>query len=185
MGIEEIAAEIRACKRCDLHLARSNPVPGEGPRDAKVVFVGEAPGREEDRSGRPFVGRAGGLLSNALRKAGLEREDVFITNVVKCRPPGNRNPRKKEIRACLPYLERQIDAIDPRIICLLGRVALQALLNEATVSQLHGQVIRRGRVYMPMYHPAAALRNPGLKTAVAEDMRRLREFLAALDIRKD
>ena len=185
MSIEEIASEIKACRRCDLHLTRSNPVPGEGPQDAKVVFVGEAPGREEDRSGRPFVGRAGRLLNKALKEAGLKREDVFITNVVKCRPPGNRNPRREEILACLPYLKRQINAIDPDIICLLGRVALQVMLNETTVSKLHGQVIRRGRAFMPMYHPAAALRNPRLRTVVAEDMKRLGEFLAALYIRKD
>ena len=185
MDIEEIAAEIIRCRKCDLHLGRRKPVPGEGPEDAKVIFVGEAPGKEEDRVGRPFIGRAGGLLTDSLREAGLRREDVFITNVVKCRPPDNRNPRRDEISSCIPYLERQITAIDPEVICLLGRVALQALLKETTVSKVHGKVIQRDRTYMPMYHPAAVLRNPGLRTVMIEDMRRLRRFLSDSNSRKD
>jgi DNA polymerase len=178
MGISEIAREISGCRRCGLHAGRIMPVPGEGPTDARVVFVGEAPGRDEDRVGRPFVGRAGRLLDELLGTAGLQRKDVFITNVVKCRPPGNRNPGMGEIKACMPYLRRQIDSINPEIVCLLGGIALKALLGEDRVSRLHGKIIRRDRAYLPMYHPAAALRNPKLRVEMVKDMQRLREFLS-------
>ena len=178
MSILEIAREISGCKRCPLYAYRIQPVPGEGPGDARVMFVGEAPGRDEDRVGRPFVGRAGKLLDEYLKTAGLGRKDVFITNVVKCRPPGNRNPTTAEVRACMPYLEGQIDSINPEITCLLGRVALIAILGEAAVSKIHGKIIRKDRIYMPMYHPAAALRNPRLGVEMRRDMQRLREFLS-------
>ncbi len=187
MSLEEIAEEIRACRRCPLHASRKNAVPGEGNPDARVVFVGEAPGRNEDLQGRPFVGAAGKLLTELLASIGLRREDVFITNVVKCRPPNNRDPRPEEIEACLPFLERQLRVIDPDIIVALGRHSALTLLRlagreEGSIMRIRGRVFEvelfgRKRLLMPTLHPAAALYNPRLRPLLEEDFRRLKELL--------
>jgi len=176
--LDEIAAEIRSCTLCPLHKTRTNAVPGEGPADAKIMFIGEAPGREEDIQGRPFVGPAGRYLNQLLALAGLSREQVFITNIVKCRPPGNREPRSEEATACRPYLDGQIATICPRVICLLGRPATAALLDpSATMSRVHGQTFDRdGIIYIPLYHPAAALHNQRLGPVLNDDFKRLRSF---------
>ncbi len=158
--------------------SRRNAVPGEGNRAADIMFIGEGPGQREDESGRPFVGPAGRFLSELLLEIGLQREDVFITNVVKCRPPGNRDPMPQEVSACSGWLKAQIAAIAPRVLVLLGRHALQRFLPGARISAEHGQIRRFGSIsVMPMYHPAAALHNPGLRSACVADFRRLQQFL--------
>jgi len=178
--LEEIASQVRACVRCPLHLTRTQGVPGSGPAEARLMAVGEAPGENEDREGRPFVGAAGRILTELLEGIGLSRQDVFITNVLKSRPPGNRDPLPEEVAACAPYLDDQIEVINPAVILLLGRHALQRLLPEAPgISRAHGTLIRRdGRTYMPCYHPAAALYNGGLLGVLRHDFERLREHLA-------
>jgi len=180
--LEEIASEVRQCKLCGLHKERTNAVPGEGPADALVMFIGEAPGREEDAQGRPFVGPAGRYLNGLLDRAGLEREQVFITNIVKCRPPANREPTASEVEACRPYLDGQIACICPKVICLLGRPATTSLLDpSATMSEVHGQTFERdGIIYIPLYHPAAALHNQRLAPVLIEDFVRLGEVLKKL-----
>ncbi|MEW5944097.1 MAG: uracil-DNA glycosylase [Pseudomonadota bacterium] len=171
MGLDAIAREIRECTRCPLHESRTCAVPGEGPADARIMLVGEAPGREEDIRGRPFIGRAGKILDEALQGAGLKREALFITSVVKCRPPHNRTPHKHEIETCVAtHLQRQIKAIQPDIVCLLGRVAAGALLGEARLFVIRGRLFRRDRLYIPTTHPAAAGRNPAWRKALAEDL---------------
>ncbi len=177
--LEAIAEEIRGCRRCALAEGRANAVPGEGPADAAIMFIGEGPGNQEDRQGRPFVGPAGKLLDELLSDAGLSRSQVFITNIIKCRPPGNRDPRPEEIHACRDYLDGQIAAINPRVICLLGRPATQALLDpKAAIGKVHGRPFEReGILYVPIYHPAAALHNPGLSSALVEDFMKLKALL--------
>ncbi len=177
--LEAIAEEIRGCGRCALAEGRTNAVPGEGPADAAIMFIGEGPGVQEDRQGRPFVGPAGKLLDELLEDAGLSRSQVFITNIIKCRPPGNRDPQPEEIRACRDYLDGQIAAINPQVICLLGRPATQALLDpKAAIGKVHGQPFEReGILYVPIYHPAAALHNPGLSSALIEDFMKLKALL--------
>jgi uracil-DNA glycosylase family 4 len=163
------------CRRCGLHGGRTNMVFGEGDPASDIMFVGEGPGMEEDRSGRPFVGRAGALLTKIIQAMGLERENVYITNIVKCRPPGNRDPEPDEISECLPYLEEQIDIIKPRVICALGRVAAQTLLAErGGISSLRGRFFDyRGIKLMPTFHPAACLRQPSNKRLVWEDIKQI------------
>lgn len=139
------------------------------------MFIGEAPGQEEDKQGRPFVGRAGRLLDKALQEAGLQRESAFITNVVKCRPPNNRPPTAEEVAACRPYLERQTLALTARIVCLLGGSAIKAILGKRSVTRLRGKVLKhQGRHYFVTLHPAAALHNPDVTDALREDLRKLR-----------
>ncbi len=181
--------EIRRCRRCPLYKFRRNAVPGEGNRNAEVMFVGEAPGAMEDKEGRPFVGAAGKLLTELLEGIGLRRRDVYITNIVKCRPPHNRDPREEEIKACLPYLRRQIKLVEPRVIVALGRHAARTLFSEAglewrSMSRQHGvaveAVVNGERVILfPTYHPAAALYNPGLRGVLEEDFRRLKNLITA------
>ncbi len=183
---EELVQEIRSCKRCPLHACRRNPVPGEGNLRAEVMLIGEAPGEKEDEQGRPFVGAAGNLLTKLLSELGVRREDVYITNVLKCRPPNNRDPEPEEIAACLPFLVRQIRIIRPKLIICLGRHSAREILKlagyrESEVSQISRI---RGRVYevvlpgdvktvvIPTYHPAAALYNPRLRTYLQEDLRK-------------
>jgi uracil-DNA glycosylase family 4 len=180
--LEEIAAEIHHCALCNLHKGRKKAVPGEGRPDAQVMFIGEAPGREEDEQGRPFVGPAGRYLNALLQRAGLAREQVFIANLVKCRPPGNREPTPNEAAACRPYLDGQIACICPRVICLLGRPATAAFLDpSATMTRVHGQVFERdGIAYIPMYHPAAALHNQRIGPVLIEDFERLGVVLRKL-----
>jgi len=175
--LEAIRSELGDCTRCRLHEGRQSVVFGEGNAQAKLVFVGEAPGREEDRQGRPFVGQAGELLTRIIEAIDLRRDEVYITNIVKCRPPQNRNPQPDEIRTCLPFLRTQLEAIRPRIICALGTVAAQTLLEtEERISHLRGQFYAyQGARLMPTYHPAFLLRNPQCKRDVWEDMKMVRE----------
>ena len=175
-SLKEIAGEINTCRRCALSKSRSRAVPGEGSAGARLMLVGEAPGREEDESGRPFVGRAGRLLTRMLGEAGVSRGEVFITSVVKCRPPNNRRPKKKEIRACLPYLRRQLAAVDPRVVLLLGGVAAEAVLGIRKVGEARGRPVGKGRTYLVTYHPAAVLRNVNLLPYLGEDIRLAREL---------
>ena len=177
--LDGIAEEIRVCTRCELHRTRTNSVPGEGPADARIMFIGEAPGWNEDQQGRPFVGAAGKFLEELLGAAGLKRSDVFITNVVKSRPPGNRDPLPDEIAACAPYLQRQIDAIDPDVIVTLGRFSMARWFPGERISRIHGQPKKDGkRLIVPMYHPAAALHQQALKATILEDFAKLPRILA-------
>jgi uracil-DNA glycosylase len=175
----ELYREVRACERCPLHATRTQSVFGAGNADADLMFVGEAPGAEEDRRGLPFVGRAGKLLDQLLAELGLGREDVFIANVIKSRPPGNRDPQPLEIEACSPYLYSQIDLIQPRVICTLGNFATKLLTGSPTgISRVHGtpQVHELGDrpvFIMPLFHPAAALRTPAVLDMLRADMGKL------------
>jgi len=171
-----LAEKIERCTRCRLHEDRKNAVPGEGKDDPFVLLIGEAPGKNEDIEGRPFVGRAGDLLEEILGEVGLNRNDVFITNVVKCRPPDNRDPKKDEINMCNPYLEKQIELLDPEVVVSLGNHATETLVGEKGIGDLHGtELDYDGRTLIPMYHPAAALYNPNLKDTMIKDMKRLKE----------
>jgi DNA polymerase len=177
--LTELDLEVRECVKCDLSKARKNAVPGDGDAKAKVMFVGEGPGREEDLQGKPFVGAAGKLLTRLLISAELRREQVYITNIVKCRPPGNRAPRADEISACSNYLERQINLIKPRFLCPMGNVALKVFLGkDVSISRVHGKAIQtpEGRLIYPLYHPAAALYTARLKGTLEEDIKRLNEL---------
>jgi len=180
--LEEIRAELEACRRCPLCQGRRNVVFGVGNPHARLVFVGEAPGREEDERGEPFVGEAGRLLDRILFAMGMRRDDVYICNVEKCRPPSNRDPRPEEIEACEPYLKRQLAAIKPRVIVALGKFAAQTLLrDEAPISRLRGKwQSYEGIPLMPTYHPAYLLRNPAEKRAVWEDMKQVMACLHEL-----
>jgi DNA polymerase len=174
-SLEELKKPVMACRRCPLARTRTNVVFGEGNPKAKLMFIGEAPGADEDEQGRPFVGRAGQLLTKIIEAMGLEREDVFIANILKCRPPGNRNPLPTEIANCSPYLLRQVELIKPKVICALGKFAAQTLLNtETPISRLRGNFYDyHGTKLMPTYHPAYLLRNPGDKKLVWEDMQKI------------
>ncbi|RMF83330.1 MAG: uracil-DNA glycosylase [Nitrospinota bacterium] len=177
--LNELAAAVRTCSRCHLAQSRTKAVPGEGAEQAEIMLVGEAPGFHEDRQGRPFVGAAGRYLEELLASIGLQRQEVYITNVVKCRPPRNRNPLAQEIAACRPYLEQQITLIRPKLIVTLGRFSLQLFFPEAQISRVHGQPRKRGGiVYYPTYHPAAALYQPRWKALIAEDFQRIPALLA-------
>jgi uracil-DNA glycosylase family 4 len=169
-ALEAIAAEVRDCTRCRLHVGRTRAVPGEGNPSTEVVFVGEGPGFNEDRQGRPFVGRAGDLLVKLLGSIGWRREDVFITNIVKCRPPDNRDPEPDEIAACAPYLVRQLEILDPAMVVTLGRYSMGRFMPGVRISQAHGTVRpadpatgARDALVFAMYHPAAALRTPAIE----------------------
>lgn len=170
--------EVRACTRCDLHKTATQGVPGDGPVDAKIMLVGEAPGANEDRTGRPFVGAAGQFLNELLQTAGLNRDEVYITNVVKHRPPGNRDPNAAEIDACIPYLWRQIEIINPRLVVTLGRFALQTFFPSARMMRDHGQLREKeGRYFFPVLHPAAALHQESNRPLLYADMKKLGELL--------
>ena len=172
--LSEIDAEVRGCTRCGLHRGRTMAVPGEGNPLSDVLLVGEGPGAREDATGRPFVGPAGQLLNELLRSIGWAREDVFIANVVKCRPPGNRDPEPEEVAACGTYLERQERALDPAVIVTLGRYSLGRYLPGARISAVHGSLRRAGgRFVFPMYHPAAALHQASLRETLFADVRGL------------
>lgn len=181
-SFEKIADEVVRCINCRLSKNRKNAVPGEGPESAKVMFVGEAPGEQEDTQGRPFVGAAGKLLTELLQSVGLRREDVYITNVVKCRPPNNRQPRTDEAQACRPYLDRQIALIRSLVICPMGNSAIRALLDsEESVTTIHGIPFEvEGVTYFPMYHPAAALYTFSLRKVMEEDFKKLRALVDSL-----
>lgn len=176
-ALEAIAAEVRSCTDCRLHEGRTRAVPGEGDPETEVVFVGEGPGFNEDRLGRPFVGRAGDLLVKLLASIGWRREEVFITNVVKCRPPDNRDPLPDEIAACAKYLHRQLEVLDPAVVVTLGRHSMARFMPGARISQSHGTVRpvdpatgARSALVFAMYHPAAALRTPSIERESYSDM---------------
>lgn len=177
LTLADIRQELGACTRCRLHKGRNHLVFGAGDPHARLVFVGEGPGREEDLQGKPFVGRAGELLTRIIEAIDLTREEVYIANIVKCRPPNNRDPRPDEIQTCLPFLLKQLEAIRPRIICCLGSFAAQTLLEtDEKISALRGRFHPlHGAKLMPTYHPAFLLRNPHFKRAVWEDMKAIRE----------
>ncbi len=179
--LDEIAAAVAACTKCTLYKGAANPVPGEGNPDADFMCVGEAPGAKEDETGRPFVGQAGQLLTKILAAIDLKREDVFIGNVLKHRPPGNRNPLPDEVKACSPYLIRQIELIRPKVILAMGLFAAQTLLEtKLTIGKLRGQVHRYyGVPLIVTYHPAALLRNPSWKRPTWEDVQLARRILDA------
>lgn len=182
-GWMELFREIGACKGCALCQTRSNVVPGEGNPDARVLFVGEGPGADEDRLGRPFVGASGQLLTGMIEAIGLKRSDVYIANVVKCRPPGNRTPTAAEAQACLPYLRRQTALIRPRIIVLLGGTAAKFLLGEnVRIRRDHGVFTeKKGILFMPTFHPSALLRDPTQKKDAWADFEKLRDALREMD----
>jgi uracil-DNA glycosylase family 4 len=176
-ALEAIAAEVRVCTRCRLHETRTRAVPGEGDPDTEVLFVGEGPGFNEDREGRPFVGRAGGLLERLLGHIGWTRDDVFITNVVKCRPPENRDPEPDEMAACAPFLRRQAEALDPSVVVTLGRLSMATFMPGVRISQAHGTTRQADpatgaadATVFAMYHPAYALRNPAVERESFDDM---------------
>jgi DNA polymerase len=182
--LDAIAEEIRGHVPCGFEICEqaTNLVPGDGNPDADVVFVGEAPGASEDQQGKPFVGSAGKLLNELLAEAGLERENVFITNVVKARPPKNRDPRPGEVEHHLPWLLAQLDVIEPRIIVPLGRHAMGRFVEGVTITEAHGQPVEqteKGRTIVPWFHPAAAIYNRSLRESLHEDARRLGETLRA------
>ncbi|MBN1545346.1 MAG: uracil-DNA glycosylase [Syntrophaceae bacterium] len=177
--LQDIRDELGDCRRCSLHEKRRNLVFGEGSSRAEVVFVGEAPGADEDQQGRPFVGRAGQLLTKIIEAMGLTREDVYICNILKCRPPGNRNPLPEEIRVCEPFLIKQLEAIRPKVICALGTFAAHTLLkNDVPITVLRGRFHDyHGIPLMPTYHPAYLLRNPSAKKQVWKDVQQIMKLL--------
>lgn len=177
-SLEQIAAEVSICTKCPLHLSRVKAVPGEGPKNAQIMFIGEGPGFHENQTGRPFVGAAGDFLNELLHSIGLKREDVFICNVVKCRPPGNRDPEPGEIEACRSYLDRQIALINPKVIVTLGRYSMARWFPAARISNIHGKPRWAGKsLVVPMYHPAAALHQPSLRQEVMDDFRKLPQLV--------
>jgi uracil-DNA glycosylase family 4 len=178
MTLEQIVAAIRTCTLCPLYSGRSNAVPGEGPANAAIMFIGEGPGFHEDRQGRPFVGSAGKLLEELLAGIGLTREQVYIANVVKCRPPGNRDPLPEELTACKPYLDRQIDLIQPKVIVTLGRFSMYRYFPGQSISRIHGQAKQVGNhLVVPMLHPAAALHQPQWKSTIEADFQKLPQII--------
>lgn len=188
-----VAKRIAECERCKYY-PDQNPVPGEGNPDAQIMFIGEAPGAKENETGRPFVGAAGKFLEEMLNSIGLERQDVFIANIIKYQPPGNRDPLPEEIKFQLPFLQKQIAIIQPKLICFLGRHSFSAVLpsyslsttsdklpldsKPATISQIHGQLINKdGQYYLPLYHPAAALYNGGMRQTLLDDFQKIPEYM--------
>ncbi len=179
-----VAAQVKSCEKCALHFSRKLSVPGEGPANAELMFIGEGPGFYENEQGRPFVGQAGKFLDELLETAGLKRSDVFICNVVKCRPPGNRDPLPEELSACGVYLDQQIEAIDPCVIVTLGRFSMAKFLPNVRISDVHGQArMVNNRLIVPMFHPAAALHQPSLKPQIIADFKLLPKALE--QVKKD
>lgn len=180
--LTELHEEVANCQDCVLAQGRKNSVPGEGPENAEIVFIGEGPGFHEDQQGRPFVGAAGNLLEELLESIGLRREDVYICNVIKCRAPGNRDPLPEEIEACKKFLDRQVEIISPRMIVTLGRFSMERYFPGAKISQIHGQPRKIGGIiHYPMYHPAAALHQPKWRQVVKDDMSRIPQLLTQSD----
>ncbi len=175
MELEDIANEIKKCTKCGLHKNRTNTVPGDGDSKAEIMFIGEGPGEKEDQQGLPFVGAAGKYLTELLEMIGLDRSDVFIANVVKCRPPKNRDPLPEEVETCTTnYLFKQIDLIKPKVIVTLGRHSMNRFIEGKTISQDHGKPFRvKGQVYYPIYHPAAALYRGTLRADIEADFKKL------------
>lgn len=189
--LEEIAAQVVKCTKCPLSENRTNAVPGEGDPHAELMFIGEGPGQKEDELGRPFVGAAGKFLEELLMSIGLSREKVFIANVVKCRPPGNRDPLPEEVEACWPYLEEQIKIIKPKLIITLGRHSMERFIPKMKISQIHGQPKRReieglGKlIFYPIFHPAAALHNPNYRQPLIDDFKKIPAVLKEIENIKD
>ena len=183
MTLEEVRKELGDCKRCKLHRTRRTIVFGEGNEKATLMFIGEGPGYDEDVQGRPFVGKAGQLLTKIIQSIHLPREEVYITNIIKCRPPQNRNPELDEIQSCHPFLQKQIQSIQPKMICALGTFAAQTLLStDAKITSLRGRVFElSGIKVLPTYHPAYLLRNPERKREVWEDMKQISGWIAKED----
>jgi len=176
--LDRIADEVRACTACPLHQTRTHAVPGEGPPAARLAFIGEAPGADEDRQGRPFVGRSGQLLRRTIVEVGWREDEVFIGNVLKCRPPGNQDPLPEQINACRHFLMAQLVLIQPRVIVTLGRFSLQLLIGpQLKISQVHGQhMLKDGQLYLPTYHPSAVLRNNRLLPDFKRDLLRAKRL---------
>ncbi len=182
--VKKLEGEVKDCKKCGLWKTRNNPVVGEGSLNSGIMFIGEAPGHNEDQQGKPFVGRAGKVLDELLALANLKREDVYIGNIIKCRPPKNRNPMPEEIKACTPYLDRQISIIKPRIICTLGNFATAYILEKfglkpESIGKVHGRVFRVRNLLLdtkiiPLYHPASAVYNPNKKPMLMSDFSSIR-----------
>ena len=188
-GLDKIVQEVISCKKCGLYKNRLNPVVGEGSLEAKIMFVGEAPGANEDKTGVPFCGAAGGILDGLLGKVNIDRKDIYITNILKCRPPGNRNPAKEEIKMCTPYLDRQIEIIRPKVICCLGNFATFYIMEKfglkdkvKGISKIHGSIFDYQSIFasmkiMPLYHPAVVTYNVNMKPVLEKDFIKLRMFL--------
>jgi len=180
--LKAIAEEVKVCTQCKLYQGATNAVPGEGPANAEIMFIGEGPGFHEDRQGRPFVGAAGKFLEELIGYIGLKREQVFIANVVKHRPPSNRDPEADELEACAGFLERQIKAINPKVIVTLGRFSMARFFPGAKISSIHGQAKKvDGRLVVAMFHPAAALHQPSLKQAVIDDFKKLPALITSAE----
>jgi len=178
--LQAIRDELGACQRCPLHSSRTHLVFGDGNPDAELMFIGEAPGADEDRAGKPFVGKAGQLLTKIIAAIGSNRNEVYIANILKCRPPGNRNPRSEEIAACFPFLKKQIKVIQPAVICALGTFAAQTLLQTKTpIGRLRGRAHQfdQETLLIPTFHPAYLLRSPGKKKETWEDMQLIMRLL--------
>ena len=176
--LDKIRKDVVSCTRCELSKTRTNAVPGTGDIETGVVFIGEAPGRNEDLEGAPFVGTAGKILSEALSYAGFTREDVYITNAVKCRPPNNRRPNKLELESCATYLQKEIDNIRPKIICILGNTAFGSLLGGNEITKNRGKLIKRDdQLYFVTVHPAAIIYNQDLRQILKEDLKTLHDIL--------
>jgi len=176
--LKQVADQVTVCMQCPLHHSRKHSVPGEGPADADIMFIGEGPGFHENEQGRPFVGAAGKYLDELLAGIGMKRSEVFITNVVKCRPPGNRDPELSEIQACGRYLDSQEQAINPKVVVTLGRFSMARYMPNARISSVHGRATKlNGRLVVAMYHPAAALHQPSLKSSIEQDFSHLPELI--------
>lgn len=184
--LEKLNKEMAACDKCILRSTCNRVVPGEGSAEAEIMFIGEGPGQKEDELGRPFVGAAGKFLDEMLGIINLKREDVYIANVVKCRPPGNRDPFPEEAESCWPWLEKQIEIIDPKLIVMLGRHSMERFLPNQKISQIHGKAMRRNipglgtRVFYALYHPAAALYNGGMRDLLIKDFKQIPKVLEAV-----
>jgi uracil-DNA glycosylase len=182
LTLAEVEQQIRGCTYCDLCRTRTNAVPGDGNSTADIMFIGEAPGFHEDRQGLPFVGAAGNFLNEMLESINLDRSSVYITNVVKCRPPGNRDPLPDEIAACSGYIDRQIELINPKVVVTLGRFSMARWFPKERISRIHGKPKRFGNItVVPMYHPAAALHQSTLRATIESDMQKLPQIVAQME----
>lgn len=184
--LTQLYDQIRVCQKCDLAKGRTNTVPGEGPENAAIMMIGEAPGFHEDRQGRPFVGAAGNLLDELLATINLKRNEIYICNVLKCRPPQNRDPQPDEMDACKPYLDKQIELIKPKIIITISRFAMARWFADKKISEIHGKPKKFGDlVVLPMYHPAAALHQPSLRRVLEEDFKKIPGILKEMATLKE
>ena len=177
--LDQITKQVRTCKKCRLHRTRKKAVPGSGPKNPKVVFIGEAPGYNEDQQGEPFVGRSGKFLDNLLSLVGMTRDSVWIGNVIKCRPPENRDPHVDELRSCAPYLKLQLRELNPKLVCPLGRFAAAHFLPGIKISEAHGKPQKvKGFIILPLYHPAAGLRSTKVAQALKKDFLKIPKVLS-------